>query len=375
MRWWMPVLWLAGCASVDAPGGSTDAGTADALRARIGLEMGVDAAGGLDGAVPASVDGGRDAERPADAATLDAEPPRPEAGPVDAGRPPADARSPDAAPPDAAPPDARASCRDETCNGADDDCDGRIDEEPVCGELIERRCTVTLGWADNRAGPLGVSPSWSTCPPGVSQMAGDVRCTATRRDGAFVHLDLDGDVDDNDLLAVSLRCEDADFADAARWIETHCAVFLGHADNNRGPVEASAAWGGCPALSSSAEVPRCTSSGFDGAFRAMQLAGDVDDNDDLGLAWICRDAEQPARAAAAQASAEVQLAWSAGNQGPGDGAPDWGFPCPGSRRLQVGRISFPQACTSTAGDGLFHHLDLGQDIDDNDDLGIALKGR
>ena len=165
-----------------------------------------------------------------------------------------------------------------------------------------------------------------------------MRCTSTRRDGAFVRLDLDGDVDGNDLLAFSLRCEDADFAEAARWIQGHCAVFLGHADNNQGAAEGSPVWGACPGVSSSAAVPRCTSSGFDGNFRAMQLAGDVDENDDLGLAWICRDDEQPARAAAAQASAEVQLAWSAGNQGPGDGAPTWGFDCPGSRRLQVGRV-------------------------------------
>ncbi|MCB9550268.1 MAG: hypothetical protein H6706_31105 [Myxococcales bacterium] len=266
-------------------------------------------------------------------------------------------------------------CRAETCNGADDDCDGRVDEEPVCGELIERRCTLTLGWADNNRGPLGASATWSTCPPEIRQMGGDVRCTSTRRDGAFVRLDLDGDVDGNDLLAFSLRCEDADFAEAARWIQGHCAVFLGHADNNQGAAEGSPVWGACPGVSSSAAVPRCTSSGFDGNFRAMQLAGDVDENDDLGLAWICRDDEQPARAAAAQASAEVQLAWSAGNQGPGDGAPTWGFDCPGSRRLQVGRVSFPQACTSTRGDGLFHRLDLGQDVDDNDDLGVALKGR
>lgn len=363
---WIPLLGaiasLLGCAAGD-PDGPTevgpDHGPPDAL---VAVVMGR----GGDARVPPGADATAvlDAEA-VDVGALDAD--RPE--PPDARRSPPDAAPPPPPPLDAAPPPpdaAQPSCVAETCNGADDDCDGQIDEEPVCGAFVQERCTLTLGWADGGRGPGGISPVWSTCPGQDRQMSGDVRCTRTRRDGRFVHLDLGGDVDDNDQLAVALQCDDAAQPAVAAWIEQHCALYLGHADNNGGRAGGEN-WGACPPAPWSDAVPRCTSSGFDRNFRAMRLAGDVDGNDDLGLAWICRDPDQPQRALAAQAAVNVQLAWSDDNGGAPDGAADWGFACPG--RVN-GRV-----CVATLGDGRFHQLDFAGDVDDNDDLGLALKAR
>ncbi|MCB9535322.1 MAG: hypothetical protein H6704_03590 [Myxococcales bacterium] len=205
-------------------------------------------------------------------------------------------------------------------------------------------------------------------------MGGDVRCTTTQGDGRFVRMDLDGDVDDNDQLAVAFRCADPDFPALASWAQTNCAVFLGWADSNRGPAD-SDTWGLCPGAISGVGDLRCTSSGFDGRFRAMTLGGDVDENDDLGIAFVCRDAADPVRAAAFAQSVAVHIAWAPNSQGPADGAEQWTPQCPGEESVRVGRILVPRRCAQSLGDGRFHRLDLGRDINDDDDLGIALKRR
>lgn len=275
-------------------------------------------------------------------------------------------------PRDAETPDAGCEGRDETCNARDDDCDGAIDEGAICGAWLERACRVTLGWADNGRGPAGVSPTWSTCPAADRQMAGDLRCTTTPDDGGFARMDLDGDVDENDQLGVRFDCTDPDQPALAEWTRTHCAVFLGWADNNRG-LDDSAFWGACPNSLSGGGLLRCTSSGYDGQFRAMDLDGDVDENDDLGVAFVCGDDADPARALSMQGSAEVHLAWASGNQGPEDGAEAWTPACPGEEQVRLGRIFHLRRCARSMGDGRFHKLDLGRDINDDDDLGIALR--
>lgn len=359
MRWgWL--LLLVSCAGVDDPGGVVDdAGLeVDALKAVVGLDA---ARPAEDGSAPPDV------FVPADAAP-ETSPPQPidlavALPPVDAAVP--DAAVVDAAVPDAAQPDA-SRCGAEACNDVDDDCDGRVDEDAVCGAYIAQHCAVTVGWADENRGPAGVSASWSTCPAQDRQMNGDVRCTRTRRDGRFVRLDLGGDVDDNDQIGVALHCDDAALPGLAAWVQSHCGVFLGHADNNRG-VPGGVNWGACPPALSSDAVPRCTSSGFDGSFRALRFTGDVDGNDDLGLAWICQDPAQPERALAAQSAVVVWLGWADENRGANDGAEGWGVACPGR--------GDQRACVSTAGDGVFHTLDLGGNVNDDDDLGIALRAR
>lgn len=294
--------------------------------------------------------------------------------PGDAALPPADQGVVDAQPP---PADRGGACpmAPEICNGLDEDCDGVVDEEAGCGRWVEQHCRIGLGWADENRGPNGPAAAWWTCPPSERDMSdGNIRCTTTRGDGRYVKLDLAGDVDGNDQLALRFDCEDAALPDLADYTATHCAVFLGWADNNRG-TDNSVVWGACPQQLQGGGDLRCTSSGFDRQFRALTTGGDVDENDDLGVAFVCRDADNQARAAALQASVQVELAWASGNQGPSDGADRWTDACPGEDRVQQGRIFHLKRCAHSAGDGRFHILHLGRDINEDDDLGIALKAR
>ncbi len=257
----------------------------------------------------------------------------------------------------------------EVCDGIDNDCDGTVDEG-VCGAYIQSRCRLFVGWADNNQGPSGASTTWETCPAGDRDNSGDVRCVGTRRDGRFARLQLPGDVDGNDRVAVALLCDDDNNAPLAAYLQTHCAAYIGHADNNQG-VDGSPAWGDCPpATSGDNGRQRCTSSGFDGRFRGIRLAGDVDGNDQLGVAWICRDDADPRRAAAMTASARIFLGWADNNNGPADGSTTWG-PCPNQPSGDLGA----QRCSSTLGDGLFRRLQLDGNVDDNDQLGWALRAR
>lgn len=376
MRLWMVValggaLWS--CAQATAPE-EEDALTsnvtppgADAYRAR---DMRVDART-VDAAPTSPSDAGPDVPPPmdasvsSDASILDARPIEPDMG----NRPPPDMLPPDMRVVDAALPDQGCAQNAEVCNGADDDCDGAVDEAG-CGAWIASHCAVALGWADNRRQPAGPQRTWGDCPAAQRDMVGPVRCTQTRRDEAFVHLDTDGNVDENDQFGVYFDCADANDQALANYVPTHCAVFLGWADNERGPDNVDS-WGNCPAALEGGGQLRCTSSGYDRRFRALYTDGDVDNNDDFGIAFICRDAENPQRAEALEASVEVQLAWASGNQGPPDGAAQWTARCPASET----RGGQPVVCASSSGDGRFHQLDLSRDIDGDDDFGIALKPR
>ncbi len=261
----------------------------------------------------------------------------------------------------------------ETCNGVDDDCNGATDDHGVCGPFVQARCRLFVGWADEERGPDGAVPTWSTCPGADRQTGGDVRCAGTRRDGRFAKLDLFGDVNGDDEVAVAFYCDDAAQPDLAAWIQSHCAVFLGHADNDRGP-DRSNVWGPCPAAASGDDGNlRCTSSGYDGRWRQVDLVGDVDESDDWGVAFICRDPADPARAAAMQASAEVFLGWADNNRGPADGSATWAT-CPANS----GGEANLQRCVGSQGDGLFHRMKLrgiAGDVDGNDDFGFALRAR
>ncbi len=258
----------------------------------------------------------------------------------------------------------------EVCDGEDNDCDEDVDEDRVCGTWIQSRCRLFVGWADKGRGPGGASPTWGVCPAGDRGQTGDVRCVGTRRDGRFARLQLPGDVNDDDEVGTSLLCDDPGNPPLAGYVQSHCTLYLGHADNRRG-VDNSPTWGDCPPAASGDDGRlRCTSGGFDGRFRAIRLSGDVDDNDQIGVAWICRDDNDPDRARALQASAEVFVGWADNNRGPADGSATWG-PCPS----QPGGDANNQRCTSTRGDGLYHLMLLGGDVDDNDQMGWALRSR
>ncbi len=315
------------------------------------------------GDVAPPVDPALDAALPADAA------------PGADTAPPSDAAS-DAAPD--GPPPGDAGCAPEACNGRDDDCDGAIDEEPgLCGAYIETHCEVWLAFAGSDQA-AGVFATWGDCPESARDNSGTHRCVGTRRDGRFRSIRLQGaglfgDVNGEAALGIRFVCSDASAPALAAWVQTQCSVFLGWTDLDLGPDD-SEAWGPCPGVPASYGLPLpCVSTPSTGAFHALRFSGDVDFNDDLGVAFRCVDDAQPARAAAVAASAEVflaQLRTPTLFDDEKNGDAEWGE-CPGQSRDNDG----DERCVGTAGDQRFHRLDLAGDVDNLDVLGVSLRAR
>ncbi len=262
-------------------------------------------------------------------------------------------------------------CAEEVCSGLDDDCDGAIDEGGLCGRFVQSNCRIFWAWADERLGPANTSEVWGPCP-GIDRFGnGDLGCTATRFDGNFARLSLQGDVNDDDQFGFALLCRPGEAPDLAEWVESRCALFVGYADENRAP-NGGPRFAGCPdALETRAGDLRCTSTGFDGRFRPLYTQGDVDDNDDLSFAWICReDPARPGLANSVQRQVEVFAGWADERRGPPDGSPVWST-CPAMHSQQGGEVR----CVGTQGDGQFHKLNLIGDVNGDDQAGIALRSR
>jgi hypothetical protein len=283
---------------------------------------------------------------------------------LDARPPPADGNVPDARP-DAAPPG-------EACDGLDDDADGEVDEDGACGPYIQQSCVAWLVWGQglNRFAP---SQTWGACPAeDRDRETPDARCAGTRGDGAFARLNLPLALDAGGQLGVAFTCSDAAAPALAAYIQTHCSVFLGWDGNNRA-VDGAAEWGACPASASASSGPiRCVSSARDpaGRFLALPFDAPVGLDHGLGLAWICQDDADPARAENLNESAELGLGFAPNNQGPLDGNASWG-PCPGATEGEAGG----QRCALTLGDGHFRRMRLGAVPAANSNLGIALRAR
>ncbi len=261
----------------------------------------------------------------------------------------------------------------ELCDAKDNDCDEDIDEGWACGEWVEDNCQVWLGWADVDKGPTNPSSSWANCPNTRSDQEGTERCVGTNRDGKFARLKLPGDVNNDDRFGVNFTCKTGT---VGNWIEDNCAVYFGQADLGHGPV-VGADWGDCPGYlasnpDNSASTLRCTSSGFDQKYRRAFVRGDVNHDDQLAVAFICKDAGASHRAAGIQASVEVVLGWA--DQGVGNnrhGSATWGE-CPAKGR-HVSKSN--DRCLSSAADGKFHSLPTNGDVGSDDSLGIMLRAR
>jgi hypothetical protein len=171
---------------------------------------------------------------------------------------------------------------------------------------------------------------------------------------------------------VALRCADAENPSLAAYIQTHCAIFLGYDSADR-VVDGAAQWGACPPGNSGSSGPaRCVSSAYDaaGRFLALQFDAPVTLEHGLGLAWICRDDADAARATHLSESATLALGFAPNNQGPLDGSPTWG-PCPGAPEGEANG----QRCVVTRGDGAFRRMRLGGVPGPDTNFGLALRAR
>jgi hypothetical protein len=264
-----------------------------------------------------------------------------------------------------------ACCAAETCNGIDDDCDGRADEGRVCGLFVQDACRVFIAWADSRRGPAGASATWGGCPAQNTYRQNAVHCAGTTYDGDFAVIDVDGNVDETDQFAFSLTCRDTGDAALSTWVQSRCALFMGYADNNRAPTDVQSFAGCPPGLAGRVGDLSCTSTGYDGRFRALNTQGDVDENDDFAFAWQCQDdPARPGLAASMTAQVEVFVGWADEDAGPAHGSPTWGG-CPAASRSYVGNLR----CVGTRGDGRFNRLDLNGDVNGDDMFGIAIRAR
>ncbi len=295
--------------------------------------------------------------------------------------PPPDAQRPDGPLPDGPPPDVPPCVpAEEACTGVDDDCDGLVDEGGVCGPYVASHCRVWLGWADVHQAPREPAAAWGGCPAEERDGGGETRCAGTRFDSWFRRFGIQGDVDENDWLGVAFTCADDARPDLAAWVEASCSVALTHADNGRDPDGLDPR--GCPVLEAGdadGPDPRCVRSAGDGLFHPMRLRGNVGSDDSFGVAFVCTDDLDPARAASVEGSAEVFLglqdrrdaiAFGPCDDDAHDDGPSWGG-CPGDSLDNSGRTR----CAGTHGDGRFHHFRSDHNVDECDVFAIALKAR
>jgi hypothetical protein len=266
--------------------------------------------------------------------------------------------------------------RPEVCNGLDDDCDLEPDDDADCTDYMVAHCRAWLVWSDvDQIGAL--SESWDRCPAQFEDEDGSVRCVATAPLAAqattgFWDIHPTGEVNTDDRLGIRFSCQDPEgLPDVAAWLQDHCEIVLGWADNDGGAPNNSPTWGPCPeADGGDRGAQRCISSGRDGRFHSMLLGGIADDNDDYGIAFLCRDQAAPRRAAAAQGAVAYWLAFDKDGQPSRDGAATWDQ-CPA---VAIDNGS-DERCASTGGDGLFHGFRGRNGPSSNWSFGIGVSRR
>ncbi len=318
----------------------------------------------------ADPDAGEADARALDAAGLDARAAdaQVDGAPADAGPPAPDGAERDAVPvpdlqlPDAAVPDAACARRGpETCDGTDEDCDGQIDEDRVCGDYVEAHCRVHLGWAAGGDVPRNREPSFGPCPDRPTPVPGNLdslSCTATTGEPVFRLIDLVGRVDETDVFAVAFTCDGGPDATLDRWLARNCRAMIGHAagQNVNGSRDD---WGPCPAAEGERDGFRCASTSGDGLWHQVRLPARLDNDDELAVALRCDDPEQAARAVRVRQSVDVFLGWAQADPASfeglriADGGSAFGA-CPAVSRVASGAAR----CVASGGDGRFHVFPL-----------------
>ncbi len=372
-----PAACLTSFPKVEADAGATP----DSLTYQTDRGAPVDARIGRETGPPAplpDVDTGLVAED-ASSVGVDGRIQKPDGAPADMTLAPPPPPPPPPPDPDAGPPPPLCTPVPETCNGLDDDCDGQVDNGLRCGDFVANHCRAWLGWADVEM-PADAD-TWGLCPaidPGIDvNRLAPVGCTSTAGDSAFHVVPFAGDVDGTDSLAVAFNCDPA-FGTLATFVQTHCHVFLGQHDLavfEDHSLEDS--WGGCPAAERDTVFPSaCVGSAGDGRFHSVRLAGDVNFDDWMGIAFICRAAPEEgpdaaARVAALASGTAVFLGYDSDAELPPGGTTATFGNCPEADQELV----FAPRCTSSMGDGRFHGIPmvgLG-DVDVGDVIAIALR--
>ena len=261
----------------------------------------------------------------------------------------------------------------ERCDGLDQDCDGATDEGAVCADYAAAHCRVWLGFtSQSNAQNYQDRPDWGDCPQQPSDSDGRYRCESTRGEGRFRVVEPNGELGDGDYLAVAFTCEAEENPDVARWIQSHCAVYFGNADNNRDDLlEGAEAWGPCPRASGidiADDNIRCVHSEFDGRFHAIPLRGRVDDNDGFSVAFQCHDDEAPERALGLASSVEVFLGWATGRWRLSGDDREWGD-CPAQSLDNDGQVR----CASSQGTQRFHRFDTPEFVGPNDLFSVMFR--
>lgn len=166
-----------------------------------------------------------------------------------------------------------------------------ICDDDAIGRWHETHCEVLFGQGDSRQGDQPESrDEWAAAP---GQDPDKFISVGTGGDGRFHAIGLLGDVGDDDVFAVAFRCHDEMQPERAASAQAAVNVILGWADSDGGPDDQAEQWmPGCPAPDGTALAAGdgigCAGSNFDGRFYRIDLSGNVDGNDVLGIALIPR---------------------------------------------------------------------------------------
>ncbi len=152
----------------------------------------------------------------------------------------------------------------------------------------------------------------------------------------------------------------------AEWVQEKCVLAFGWADGQP-PEDGDARWGQCNIeRDPTDEDLACPYSGGEGRFWSVFLDGSINEGDSFGVAFECFDPENRNVADWVQSRCKVYLGHAFQEVVP-DRDDDWS-PCPEMHGADEGAGT---RCTSTDGDGRFHHLTLPGELTSQDHFAVA----